>query len=285
MLLEAHGGVLVRWGRNFKNGGEGLSRSALKLVFHTPKDFTRVLLHFTSFHECWGIIPQQDWSLLVCTFSGFFRTVSQAALWLQICAWSMSLLRDMGWEASASLRWLKVRRKLLPVFKPSHHRLLVRVVLHRNLEKKALDSPLLTTSFGQSLDDPQEIPIRHEWCVGFCRKWSSVEHQLFTVVYNKILPHSYRHTCRLGSISCTRPGGDRVASEWKRCFPRIWASNHVLSRGQENQGDVLTGLSELTCCETVCLKWTALRVEHRCSGLGTPPSGAVFTPLIWLSWR
>ena len=131
---------------------------------------------------------------------------------------------------------------------------LCRLCCTETLKRRLFDSPLLTTSFGQSLDDPQEIPIRHEWCVGFCRKWSSFEHQLFTVVYRKILPHSYRHTCRLGSISCTRPGGDRVASEWKRCFPRIWASNHVLSRGQENQGDVLTGLSELTCCETVCLK-------------------------------
>ena len=89
--------------------------------------------------------------MLVCSFSDFFRTVSQAALWLQICPWSMSLLRDLGWEASASLRWLKVRRKLLPVFKPSHQRLLVQVVLHGNPEKKALDSRLLTTSFGQSL--------------------------------------------------------------------------------------------------------------------------------------
>ncbi len=80
-----------------------------------------------------------------------FRTASQTALWLQISAWSMSLLRDLGWEASASLRWLKVRRKLLPVFKPSHHRLLVQVVLHGSPEKKALDSRLLTTSFGQSL--------------------------------------------------------------------------------------------------------------------------------------
>ena len=64
----------------------------------------------------------------------------------------------------------------------------------------------------------------------------------------------------------------QVASEWKWCFPRIWASNHVLSRGQVRAnacfqahclqqgcqfGEVLTGRAELTCCDA-------------CSALDTP---------------